>query len=225
MNKHTWSVLSLFILAGNTFASALIIKDDKTKTLQVSANFIYTGPGLTEALAAASTQEIKSMWSEGAIDASILLNGIKYKVVFDIDYSTRRFLKSLKSCRDNFVEIRPKLHPADRSFYAGLGSQHAVFYTSDNLGESTTAAHEFGHGLMLEHNPGDQRNIEVPGIMFARGTLVPSQFQWDPRALPGQPGGTINPIHRQVRAVDVEAIPFSKLIFKNGTACLGSGSI
>ncbi|MFZ4715605.1 MAG: hypothetical protein ACOYL6_17920 [Bacteriovoracaceae bacterium] len=49
---------------------------------------------------------------------------------------------------------------------------NGVFYTSDVLGISTTAANEFGHGLMLDNNPGDQRAVAVPGIMFSRGTLV-----------------------------------------------------
>ena len=82
---------------------------------------------------------------------------------------------------------------------------------------------------MLDHNDNDQRDTEVPGIMFARGTLVKPQFQWNPSAEAGEVGGTINPIYRKVRAVDIQAIPFQTLkrgsgIFQN-YGCIGDGAI
>ena len=137
----------------------------------------------------------------------------------------RQTLINPDSCGYNFIQIINKTNAGDRSYYEGLGSRNGVFYTSDALGTSTTAAHEFGHGLMLDHNDGDQRNAAVPGIMFARGTLVRSEFQWDPRAAAGAAGGTINPQYRKVRSVDIQAIPVSSVRNKlsKSVGCLGDG--
>jgi hypothetical protein len=78
---------------------------------------------------------------------------------------------------------------------------------------------------MLDHNDGDQRAADVPGIMFARGTLVRSEFQWNPSAQSGAAGGTINPVYRKVRPIDIQAIPFSTVRADDmvTTGCLGEG--
>jgi hypothetical protein len=87
----------------------------------------------------------------------------------------------------------------------GKGSNSGHWITTDNLGTSTTAPHEAGHGLTLEHT-GSLIGKGRPSIMAARGTHVDPQYQYDPAAAPGAPGGTINPATRRVRHADVQNI-------------------
>jgi hypothetical protein len=211
-------------------ASALVVKDDANQELRVIARIAYSGAALTEGNAADSTREIREMWNESR--ATVKLGSDTYRVVFEIDHvRDAGNLPNRDSCAFNYIQVRDKVDAGDRSFYEGLGSQSGVFFTSDDLGNSTTAAHEFGHGLMLDHNPYDQRASGVPGIMFARGTLVEGPYQWDPNAASGGPGGTVNPKFRKVRAEDVRAIPFAAVQFgalaggKLAIGCIGFGQL
>lgn len=225
--RITLVALATLIAANNTKASALLVRDDASKTLKVIARLVYSGPALTETIADASTREINDMWNENPTDISI--NDSVYRVKFEIDYiiSDRQSLIDADSCAYNYITVLNKTNAGDRSYYTGLGTQFGVFYTSDDLGHSTTTAHEFGHGLLLDHNFYDQREANPPGIMFARGTLVKPEFQWDPNALPGAAGGTINPIHRKVRSEDISDIPFEAAgkVSQRTLSCLGNGAI
>jgi len=220
------ATLATFTFAQAAHSSALIEKDDVAKTIKVIGRMVYSGLALTNEIAENSTREIQDMWSETPTD--VVIGGVSYRVSFEIDYvipGNQRLYNS-DSCAHNFVNVLNKTSPGDRSYYAGLGARNAVFYTSDGLGTSTTTAHEFGHGLMLDHNDGDQRRADVPGIMFARGTLVRSEYQWNSNAESGQAGGTINPKYRKVRAEDIQAIPFDKIVTNSKSlSCLGSGKI
>lgn len=216
---------AVLLMSNPVHSSALIERDDSAKTIKVIGRIVYFGSALTDEIAEASTREIQDMWSETPTD--IKLGAASYRVIFEIDHviASRTDLINADSCAYNFIEVLNKTSAGDRSYYRGLGSRNGVFYTSDGLGTSTTAAHEFGHGLMLDHNDGDQRDAEVPGIMFARGTLVRSEFQWDPKARAGAVGGTINPKFRKVRSEDIQAIPFSTVRSDDmvTTGCLGEG--
>ena len=220
------AALATFTICHAAHSSALIERDDVSKTIKVIARMVYSGSALTKEIAEDSTREIQDMWSEKPTD--VLINSMKYRVVFEIDHviNKGKRIQNAESCAYNFVSVLPKTSPGDRSYYAGLGSRNAVFYTSDGLGTSTTTAHEFGHGLMLDHNHGDQRDAEVPGIMFARGTLVRSEYQWNPSAELGAPGSTINPKYRKVRSIDIQSIPFRTVsINSRSLGCLGSGKV
>lgn len=216
---------AVLLLSQPVHSSALIERDDVAKTIRVIGRIVYFGTALTDEIAEASTREIQDMWSETPTD--IKIGAASYRVIFEIDHviAGRTDLLNADSCAYNFIEILAKTSAGDRSYYRGLGSRNGVFYTSDALGTSTTAAHEFGHGLMLDHNDGDQRAASVPGIMFARGTLVRAEYQWNPSAQSGAAGGTINPIHRKVRSIDIQAIPFSTVRADDmiATGCLGEG--
>ncbi|MGK0367641.1 MAG: hypothetical protein ACI9QD_000779 [Thermoproteota archaeon] len=224
MKKSIVAILCL--VSSFAYSSALVLKDTENQTIKVIVHFVYSGPAVTAELAQDSTDEMDQMWNE--TPTSIRLDGKNYDISFDISYSVANglILNNVGSCAYNFVQIKDKVNAWDRSFYAGLGSRYAVFFTSDKLGTSTTTAHEYGHGLMLEHDHGDQRSELTPGIMSARGTLVRAQYQWNPAAMAGQAGGTLNPIHRTVRAKDINKIPFKNLIFnEKNYSCLGDGNI
>jgi hypothetical protein len=69
----------------------------------------------------------------------------------------------------------------------------------------------------------DLRGQGQPGMMNARGTIVDPQYQYDPNAKPGAPGGTLNPDKRQVTQQDINYLNLDKLKYdQNDKAQLGS---
>jgi hypothetical protein len=104
----------------------------------------------------------------------------------------------------------------------GLGSNTGYFKLENLYSGSTTAAHEFGHGLGLDHPAElDIRGKGRPGIMYPRGTWVDPPFQYDSTALPGAPGGTMHPMHRRVLGTDIKLLKLHRLGFSHGVAPLG----
>src|SRR4030095_5715733 len=97
------------------------------------------------------------------------------------------------------------------------------YFKLENLYKgSTTAAHEYGHTLGLEHPSDlDLRGKGIPGIMYPRGTLVDPQFQYEPEKPAGTKGGTLWPIYRKVLQSDIDGLALHRLQFKNGKAILG----
>lgn len=91
------------------------------------------------------------------------------------------------------------------------------------MNNSTTAAHEFGHTLGLDHPQVlDIRGSGTPGIMYPRGTLVDPRFQYDPAIAAGLKGGTLNPVTRKVQQQDVDLLHLDKLKFsQEGKAVVG----
>ncbi len=222
MKFNIFTSACFFLLSQIVFASALVKINNKANTVFVIARMVYSGSALNDRIARETTNEINRMWNE--FPTSVVINNRSYKVVFKIDYviAGLKPFKNPESCAYNFIQILNKTNPNDRSFYNNIGSNKGTFFTSDNLGFSTTTAHEFGHGLGLDHNSKNQTAAEIPGIMFARGTFVKPEFQWNPQALPGEPGSTINPSFRKVRPIDIETILFPS--FEPRTlACIGEG--
>ncbi|MFZ4715101.1 MAG: hypothetical protein ACOYL6_15375 [Bacteriovoracaceae bacterium] len=223
--KNSRLFILISLISPNLFASALVHKDDANQTLEVIAQMNYSGDlenGLE--LSNASTQEIARMWNES--EATTQIDQKTYQIKFTIGqtYNEPKLIYRKKSCAHNFISIKKNSTPGERSYYRALYSNTGVFYTDDDLGKSSTAAHEFGHGLGLKHDELDQTSTQAPGIMFARGTLVKAQFQWDPDAFARAPGGTISPYHRRVRAQDVAHLELEKLSFNDkGFACVGVG--
>ena len=67
------------------------------------------------------------------------------------------------------------------AFLCGWVGCNTGYFKLENLYKgSTTAAHEYGHTLGLQHPADlDLRGKGIPGIMYPRGTLVDPQFQYD----------------------------------------------
>ncbi|HUS00197.1 MAG TPA: hypothetical protein VMY77_00635 [Chitinophagaceae bacterium] len=67
----------------------------------------------------------------------------------------------------------------------------------------------------------DHRGKGIPGIMYARGTLVDPQYQYDPSVPAGAVGGTMHPMYRKVLPADIASLNWEQLAFKNNKAVVG----
>lgn len=209
--------------------SALAIRDDKTRTITIKATLIFYGSEATDELATKIVDEIKTMYQEP--NATVWSDGTAYNPIFDIDYQIVSQTEALMMAqsnlnfRYNFIRLEPQ-NQLTRSFMGfGLGDNCGHWITSDQLGNSTTAAHEFGHALGLDHpNQTDFRNQGNPGIMAPRGTIVDANLQWNINVLPGEFGGTLNPRHRRVIDSEIQQIVDKISFNEEGYALIGKVS-
>ena len=129
------------------------------------------------------------------------------------------------SPRNNYFRIE-EYAMGNISFVDGLPCNTGYFKLENLLNNSTTAAHEYGHTLGLEH-PAilDIRGVGQPGIMYPRGTICDPEFHYDSSAAPGAKGGTLNPFTRKVLQSDIDLLQLHRLSFNNhGIAVIGDFS-
>ncbi len=169
-------------------------------------------------------EEIEDLWNEPK--AQVRLAGKYYSVRFLItaefkpDIQEMEVLQNLDP-RNNFFRIE-EYSSFHISFVDSIGCNTGYFKKDNLYRGSTTAAHEYGHTIGLEHPDDlDIRGMGTPGIMYPRGTLVDPPFQYEPEKPAGEKGGTMHPIHRRVRISDIEALRLPKLRFENGVGVLG----
>lgn len=190
----------------------------------ISSHIITYGgaasPGVTENI----RDEIETMWNEPV--ASLMFNGLKFKVVFRITASFQPGINDIKiyqnlDPRNNYFRIE-EFAQGNISFVDGLGCNSGYFKLENLYKGSTSAAHEYGHTLGLDHPDDlDLRGKGVPGIMYPRGTLVDPQYQYDPAIAAGAKGGTMHPMYRKVFQKDIERLNLHRLQFDNRKAILG----
>lgn len=177
----------------------------------VKAKNYFYGTMAEDDIVKAIDHEINQMWNQPLV--VYFYNQQYYKVKFDIrseivdEAAVLDLISHNLSHEFNFIRIENK-GKIDRSMMGfGLGENSGFWVTSDNLGHSTTAAHEFGHAIGLPHpNIIDYRGMGYPPLMAPRGTLVDSELQWNVLADPGTYGGTMRPDHRRVRQDEVLSI-------------------
>ena len=109
--------------------------------------------------------------------------------------------------RNNFVRIEKSNHITRSMMGFVIGDNSGHWITTDDLGISTTASHEFGHALGLPHPKKlDYRGEGVPPLMAPRGTFVDAEYQWYTHVKAGEHGGTMNAKHRKVSEEEISLV-------------------
>lgn len=202
--------------------------DSKNSLLTIHAELIFYGNAANELLATQIAADVALHWNEPG--ASVRIDHEWYRVHFSISGYYVAELSELEvyentNPRKNYFRIE-EYASGNISFVDGINCNTGYFKLDNLLNNSTTAAHEFGHTIGLEHPEiTDIRGEGVPGIMYPRGTIVDAHFQYDPNAQPLQPGGTMNPFTRKVLLKDIEELKLHRLSFnEKGFAVIGDFS-
>jgi hypothetical protein len=206
--------------------AALIHLDTENKTLNVKAKIYFYGKYAENDLGEKIIREISEFWN--APKTEITIDGEKFTAKFEISQECVTIPKVIKLMADNtnfevnFVRIEDT-NVSERSMMGfGLGDNSGHWLITDKLGESTTAAHEFGHAYGLPHpDQIDYRNTGLPPIMAPRGTIVDAVYQWNPLADAGAYGGTMMPAHRRVRTEEVLDVLGRRVYVNETTSKIG----
>ena len=193
-------------------------------SILITSHIITYGNAAGEKVTDLIRDEIESMWNEPK--GVVYVNDVPFLVAFkitsawtpEIDMET---VYSNTDPRNNYFRIEEYAN-GNISFVDGAGCNSGYFLLGNLYTGSTTAAHEYGHTLGLNHPADmDYRGKGVPGIMYPRGTLVDPQYQYNPSAASGTNGGTIHPRYRKVLSTDIASLNWEKLKFKNKKAVVG----
>jgi hypothetical protein len=203
--------------------------NNNTNTICIKANLFFYGNVANDALSKQIADDINLFWN--IIDGHAMIGGRGYGFILNTTgfYAPNLLQKDVMENTNplnNFFRIEEKAIE-DISFVDGVNSNTGYFKLDNLLNNSTTAAHEFGHTIGLEHPEElDIRGQGTPGIMYPRGTIVDAHFQWNPAGAAGDSsnGGTMNPYHRKVLQKDIDDLHLEKLRFKNGLAVVGAFS-
>jgi hypothetical protein len=193
--------------------------------LIIHSHFNFYGSAATSGLAAQLREETETLWNEPR--AQVHWKDHLFTVNFRITASVHQNISDLEvyqnvDPRNNYFRIEPFIR-GNISFVDGVGCNSGYFLLENLYAGSTTAAHEYGHTLGLDH----PRNLDLrgrgrPGIMYPRGTLVDPQFQYDPAVPAGQKGGTMHPVHRRVLAGDIAQLKLHRLRWQHHRAIVGA---
>ncbi|PWT76742.1 MAG: peptidase M10 [Bacteroidetes bacterium] len=196
--------------------------------LIIRSVFYFYGDAASTELSDEIAADIAEHWNEPK--ARIVFRKDWFDVIFDIEgiYFPDILPETIwYNTNPRFNYFRIEEHSFNHiSFVDGINCNTGYFKLDNLLNHSTTAAHEYGHTLGLDHPQFlDIRGKGQPGIMYPRGTVCDPAYQYDPAALPLQPGGTLNPYLRKVMQSDIDNLRLHKLSMnKNGTTVLGDFS-
>jgi hypothetical protein len=186
--------------------------------------FIY-GDAANDDIAKFVAADIAHFWND--VKGNVIIRNQRYNVFFNMEgvwakSLTPEMVYENTNPRNNYFRIEEYV-TGNISFVDGINSNTGYFKLENLLNKSTTAAHEFGHTIGLDHPEIlDLRGKGVPGIMYPRGTITDPQFQYDIYAAPLAPGGTMSPFTRKVLQEDIDNLQLKKLSFDaNGFAVLG----
>lgn len=199
-----------------------------SRQLIIHTVFFFYGNAANAVLSEQIAKDIADHWNEPA--ATVSIQDEPYRMHFDIKGSwakelTPEMIFENTDPRNNYFRIENHAYH-NISYVDGLGCNTGYLLLDNLLNNSTTAAHEYGHTLGLEHPEVlDIRGKGVPGIMYPRGTITDPAYQYSPVAAPLAPGGTMNPFKRKVTQQDIDALRLHQLRFdKNGYAVVGEFS-
>jgi len=200
----------------------------QSRQLIIHSTFYLYGDAASPQLAQQIAEDIALHWNEPK-------GRIQYKkewleVKFDINAIYQPDLDPEKVWYNdnpqlNFFRIEEYVM-GDISFVDGLNCNTGYFKLANLLQTSTTAAHEYGHTIGLDHPDDlDIRGQQAAAIMYPRGTISDPHFQYDPNAIAGKTGGTLDPKYRKVTQADIDALRLHRLSFSDkGWAVVGGFS-
>ena len=182
--------------------------------IAIRSHIITYGNAADDAITEMIRDEIESLWNEpkGVLN----FDGLTMHVRFQITASFQPAITDIEIYQNldphnNYFRIEEFAH-GNISFVDGLGCNSGYFKLENLYKGSTTAAHEYGHTLGLEHPDNlDIRGFGVPGIMYPRGTLVDAVYQYEPDKPAGTKGGTMHPMFRRVSQQDIDLLQLPKL--------------
>jgi hypothetical protein len=196
-------------------------------TIIIHSHIITYGNAADDVVTRRIRDEIETMWNEPK--GMVTLRGSSFQIVFRITAEIKKETSELEVLQNtdpriNYFRIEEYVN-GNISFVDGIGCNTGHFKLENLYEGSTTAAHEYGHTLGLDHPKSlDLRGKGIPGIMYPRGTLVDPQFQYDPAKPAGVVGGTMHPMYRKVFQQDIEQLELHKLVFTNKRAIVGGFS-
>ena len=197
---------------------------DSHNQLYIHSHIITYGHAATPQLTEQLRDEIETMWNEP--QAVINIQSGACVVRFKITAEFKQHISDIEvyqndDPRNNYFRIE-EFALGNISFVDGINCNSGFFKLENLYQGSTTAAHEYGHTIGLDHPKDlDIPGKGIPGIMYPRGTLVDPQFQYDPSKPAGEKGGTMHPMHRKVLPSDISNLKLHKIRFRNNRAILG----
>lgn len=198
--------------------------DIEHRQIIIHSHIITYGHAATPDLTDQIRDEIETMWNEP--QAFINFQSISVRVFFKITAEFKSHISDIEiyqnvDPRNNYFRIE-EFALGNISFVDGINCNSGFFKLENLYKGSTTAAHEYGHTIGLDHPKDlDLRGKGMPGIMYPRGTLVDPQFQYDPSKPAGITGGTMHPIYRRVLPEDIAGLKLHKLRFRGNRAMIG----
>ena len=143
--------------------------DPERGILTIRAHIVVYGHAARAEHAIGMADEVNRMWNEP--DAIVKIGGRGYELKFSVtgEFKPRLDPMEVVSNTDpimNFFRIE-EFAVGNISFVDGLGCNSGYFKAENLYTGSTTASHEFGHTLGLDHPTDlDIRGKGRPGIMY-----------------------------------------------------------
>lgn len=128
-------------------------------------------------------EEIESEWLKKMILIPENYPWANYKVNLQFDYQkvsdqlAAQLIDSNVSFENNFIRLEEGIL-TDESFVLSYGANCGLWYFSNGIGQSKTAAHEVGHLLGLPHPERSFVNTQDISLMATRLTEVDQAFQY-----------------------------------------------
>lgn len=209
------------------YSSAEVTIDPVNKVIIISSHLVFYGSDANLEISEAASNEIQRVWNEP--NAVIIYKGESFRLNFLITSEVVSYerladmTRNNRSAKVNFIGVTRVQTASGFS----LGGNSGFFLLADNIGTSTTAAHEYGHGLGLSHpDRYDVRGTGRPRMMQPNGSWVDHEFQIDPNAKAGTFSGVIDTSKRKVLQDDLIELEqrLNYISFQVGKGSLGKAN-